>query len=48
MIGVGIEKWGSGDVDYGRLAGAAKPREGLRTLGMKLFALSKPTLRGAD
>jgi hypothetical protein len=48
MIGGGIVKCGSGDDDYGRLAGAAKPREGLSTLGMKLFALSKPTLRGAD
>ena len=39
---------GSGDDDYGRLTGAAKPTEGLSTLGMKLFALSKPTLRGAE
>jgi hypothetical protein len=48
MIGGGIVKCGRGDDDYGRLAGAKNPIEGLSTLGMKLFALSKPTLRGAD
>ena len=49
MIEGGIVKCGSGDDDCGRLAGATKPIEdGLSTLGMKLFALSKLTLRGAD